>query len=264
MACASCAARIGDRASAALGTMAVALLCVYALSRLDWRPLEINGALAGLAVGLVLFALIPARYVLHRAQALPNAAALMLLALVLTPVALLTPVGFVWGSMGHASLRDTSSSPFRLRCRATPPACSRAASRWVFARRKRMRVAALDSAALGSLGVLGLWTIVAGLAFCISPVLALPVVVVAVTWVLKSDLVQRRASDERAAAISPPHSCNVSAWQGCSWAWWECSAPLICVQILLVVAKTADATGAHASRRTAGGGFVQRVGFDLC
>jgi len=83
--------RTGDRAAAlVVGTLAAALLCVYAFAKIDCSVLPTHGSLVGLTAGFALFVLLPARYVLDRAQAMRNAAGLMLLVLALAPVALET------------------------------------------------------------------------------------------------------------------------------------------------------------------------------
>jgi C-terminal processing protease CtpA/Prc len=132
------AERTGDRAAAALaGTLAGALLCVYVLAKFDRGLLPIHGALAGLTVGFVMFVLLPARYVLARAQAMPNAGGLMLFALTLAPITL----GLVDYALNDATYTFLSSDdpPALPYCRATMLV---AALGFVFALRRRMFVSA--------------------------------------------------------------------------------------------------------------------------
>lgn len=81
------AARVADRLAAAFaGTLAAGLFCVYAADWLDWRPLGVDDALAGAAVGLLLLA-VPTRGLLRRAAEVPFAAGVGVAALALAPAA---------------------------------------------------------------------------------------------------------------------------------------------------------------------------------
>ena len=132
------AERTGDRAAALLaGTLGAALFCVYALAKVDRGLLPTHGSLVGLTVGLVVFVLQPARYVLNRAQAMPNAAGLMLSALALAPVTL----GLVEYELNNAmyvfiDCDDPTALPY---CRAT---MLLAGLGFAFALRRRMRASA--------------------------------------------------------------------------------------------------------------------------
>ena len=130
--------RTGDRAAAALaGTLAGALLCVYASAKFNRGLLPAHGALTGLTVGLVIFVLLPARYVLVRAQAMPNAGGLMLFALALAPITLgLVDYGLNDAMFTFLSSEDPAALPY---CRATMLV---ALLGFVFALRRRMRISA--------------------------------------------------------------------------------------------------------------------------
>jgi hypothetical protein len=80
--------RVADRLALAFaGTPAAALLCVYASDWLDWRPLGIDDAVAGMAVGLALLLMGPVHQALREEESVPTAAGLALQALALAPVA---------------------------------------------------------------------------------------------------------------------------------------------------------------------------------
>ncbi len=82
------AERIADRLALAFaGALAAALFCTYASEWLDWQPLDIDDAVAGLTVGLVLVVGGPMRRVLHHATQVPTAAGFVVVALALAPVA---------------------------------------------------------------------------------------------------------------------------------------------------------------------------------
>jgi carboxyl-terminal processing protease len=82
------AERIADRGALLLATtLALALFAVYAADALDWRPLGIDDALAGLAVGFALLVAIPFRYVLKRADSMPSTAGVTITALVVALLA---------------------------------------------------------------------------------------------------------------------------------------------------------------------------------
>jgi hypothetical protein len=82
------AERIADRAALLLSTtLALALFAVCAADVLDWRPLGIDDATAGLAVGFALLVAIPCRYALARGDEMPSAAGLTATALVIALVA---------------------------------------------------------------------------------------------------------------------------------------------------------------------------------
>lgn len=67
--------RIADRGALLFATtLALALFAVCAADVLDWRPLGIDDATAGLAVGFVLLVAMPCRYALARADIMPSAA----------------------------------------------------------------------------------------------------------------------------------------------------------------------------------------------
>jgi hypothetical protein len=69
------AERIADRGALLLATtLALALFAVFAADVLDWRPLGIDDATAGLAVGFALLVALPCRYALSRADHMPSAA----------------------------------------------------------------------------------------------------------------------------------------------------------------------------------------------
>ena len=71
---------------------AATLFCVYASDWLDWRPLGIDDALAGLAIGLVLGIAGPTRRALHLAASVPGEASFALIVLVLAPAGWRTSV----------------------------------------------------------------------------------------------------------------------------------------------------------------------------
>ena len=129
------AERTGDRAAALLaGTLGAALLCVYALAKVDRGLLPTHGSLVGLTAGFVMFVLLPARYVLNRAHAIPNAAGLMLFALALAPITL-GLVDYELNDAIHAYMDrdDPAALPY---CRAT---ILLAGLGFAFALRRRMR-----------------------------------------------------------------------------------------------------------------------------
>lgn len=64
---------------------AASLVCVYAADWLDWRPLGIDDALAGMAIGSALLLLGPTRRALNQARAAPSEATFALWLLVITP-----------------------------------------------------------------------------------------------------------------------------------------------------------------------------------
>jgi hypothetical protein len=79
---------VADRLALAFaGTFAAALFCTYASDWLDWQPLDIDDAVAGIAIGLLLLLAGPVRRVLHHAAHLPTAAGLSVVALALAPAA---------------------------------------------------------------------------------------------------------------------------------------------------------------------------------
>jgi C-terminal processing protease CtpA/Prc len=82
------AERIADRGALLLATtLALALFAVYAADVLDWRPLGIDDATAGLAVGFALLVALPCRYALSRADVMPSAAGVTATALVIALLA---------------------------------------------------------------------------------------------------------------------------------------------------------------------------------
>ena len=82
------AERIADRGALLLATtLALALFAVYAADVLDWRPLGIDDATAGLAVGFALLVALPCRYALSRADAMPSTAGVTVTALVIALLA---------------------------------------------------------------------------------------------------------------------------------------------------------------------------------
>jgi hypothetical protein len=82
------AERIADRAALLLATtLALALFAVYAADVLDWRPLGIDDATAGLAVGFALLVALPCRYALSRADVMPSTAGVTATALVIALLA---------------------------------------------------------------------------------------------------------------------------------------------------------------------------------
>jgi C-terminal processing protease CtpA/Prc len=130
--------RTGDRAAVLLaGTLAATLFCVYTLTKLDRGLLPMRGALAGVTLGFVLCILVPGRYVLNRARAMPNAGGLMLFAVAVAPLAL----GIV-----NYGLSDASDAFFGSDDAPALPYCSAtmlvAALGLVFALRRRMRASA--------------------------------------------------------------------------------------------------------------------------
>lgn len=140
------AERIGDRAAAALaGTLAAGLLCVYALPKLGLRSLESYDTLAGVTIGALLIVLLPARYVLRRAQALPYAAGLMLVALAFVPVAL---------GLADLKIHSALEEQYPEALLGFGAGMLTAGLGWTFARRRRMRGAAwLLAGVFGSLCV---------------------------------------------------------------------------------------------------------------
>jgi hypothetical protein len=77
------AERIADRAALLFATtLALALFAVCAADVLDWRPLGIDDATAGLAIGFALLVAMPCRYALSRADVMPSAAGMTVTALV--------------------------------------------------------------------------------------------------------------------------------------------------------------------------------------
>jgi hypothetical protein len=82
--------RIGDRAVVCVnGALAAGLLCLYGLVKFNWPKPPAHSELLGLIMALALFILLPVRYILCRAQLIPNVAALMLVALALIPLTML-------------------------------------------------------------------------------------------------------------------------------------------------------------------------------
>src|SRR5262249_28335739 len=109
--------RIADRAAALLaGTLAGTLLCIYVLAMFPFG-LPMHGAFVGLTLGLVMFALIPVRYVLDRAHAFPNARGLMLFAVAVAPLTLgVLELGLNDSTNAYVSRDIPAALPF---CRAT-------------------------------------------------------------------------------------------------------------------------------------------------
>ncbi|MET0681287.1 MAG: S41 family peptidase [Burkholderiales bacterium] len=82
------AERIADRGALLLAiTLALVLFAVCAADVLDWRPLGIDDATAGLAVGFALLVAMPCRYALNRADVMPSAAGVTVIALVVALLA---------------------------------------------------------------------------------------------------------------------------------------------------------------------------------
>ena len=109
--------RIADRGALLFATtLALALFAVCAADVLDWRPLGIDDATAGLAVGFALLAAIPCRYALSRADVMPSAAGVTATALV---VALLAWTVLLDGPV-HAGFDDAERAAlFQLPARVT-------------------------------------------------------------------------------------------------------------------------------------------------
>jgi carboxyl-terminal processing protease len=79
--------RVGDRAAVAFaGTIAAALLTVYAFDWFDWHVLGLNDAAAGAIVGALLLTAGPARLAIRQAALAPCAAGCGLACLALVPV----------------------------------------------------------------------------------------------------------------------------------------------------------------------------------
>jgi C-terminal processing protease CtpA/Prc len=78
---------------------AATLFCVYASDWLDWRPLGIDDALAGMAIGLVLLVAGPTRRALHLAASAPGDASSALILLVVVPAGL-AYLGPLFGRLG--------------------------------------------------------------------------------------------------------------------------------------------------------------------
>lgn len=87
------AGRLSFETAAAYAAM---LGCVYAAEWLDWRPWDIDDALAGLAIGLVLLLLGPTRRALQLAASVPDYAGAALAVLVAAP-ALAAHLGLSFG-----------------------------------------------------------------------------------------------------------------------------------------------------------------------
>jgi C-terminal processing protease CtpA/Prc len=84
---------------------AATLFCVYASDWLDWRPLGIDDALAGMAIGLVLLIAGPTRRALHLAESAPGDASSALMVLVVAPAAL----AYLGPFFGRLGLGDTQA-----------------------------------------------------------------------------------------------------------------------------------------------------------
>jgi C-terminal processing protease CtpA/Prc len=82
---------------------AATLLCAYVSDWLDWRPLGIDDALAGMAIGLVVLVAGPARRALHLAASARGGASCALMVLVLAPAEL----AFFAPFFGHLGLEET-------------------------------------------------------------------------------------------------------------------------------------------------------------
>jgi len=80
------ATRIADRLVLVLaGTLAAALVAVYASDWFDWTPLGLDDALPGMAIGLLLLAVGPVRQALRHEARLPTVVGVALIALALAP-----------------------------------------------------------------------------------------------------------------------------------------------------------------------------------
>src|SRR5262245_3022640 len=146
--------RIADRGALLFATtLALALFAVCAADVLDWRPLGIEDATAGLAVGFALLAAIPCRYALSRADVMPSAAGLTATALV---VALLAWTVLLDGPP-DAGLDDVERAAlFQLPARVTTVLVAGLA--YLYALRRGLYGTALILLAVAGLACAGTWS----------------------------------------------------------------------------------------------------------
>jgi len=141
------AERVADRLALAFaGALAAALFCAYASDWLDWQPLDIDDAVAGMTIGLLLLLAGPVRRVLHHATQVPTAAGLVVVALALAPAVWAAFMhGFHFGALDAAAQYALIARPgfvaalavagvgfvFALRCRLYGAAMALSPVAWV-------------------------------------------------------------------------------------------------------------------------------------